>query len=113
MQKVISVAMCAVMLFGMVTIGYAERVDWRGGTRMRIDSARVRIQRGIERGSLTRPEAASLHRDLDRILNKIDRMKDDGSFSPNERAIINRDLDILDKRIMIENTDPEFRPRIR
>ena len=107
MKKVLFAVMCAVMLFGMIAIGYAEREDWRGGIRTRIHEAKQRIEQGIEKGSLTRHEAKKLHKELDRILHKIDRMKEDGHLSPKEREKINHDLDKLDRDITKEKHDDD------
>ncbi len=57
MKKVILAMMFAVMLFGTIAIGHADRDDWHGGIRARIHEAHERIERGVERGSLTRHEA--------------------------------------------------------
>ena len=111
MKKVILAVMCAVVLFGTVAIVYAARGEWSGEIRTRIHDAKERIEQGIERGSLTRQEAKKLHRELDGILGKIDRMKDDGHLSPKERDIINRDLDRLDKHITREKRDDDTRRR--
>jgi hypothetical protein len=111
MKKVIMAIMFTVMLFGPIGIGHADREDWRGGIRARIHEAHERIERGIERGSLTRPEAQRLKRELDGILRKIDRMKEDGRLSHREREIINRDLDRLDRDIYREKHDSERRRR--
>jgi hypothetical protein len=111
MKKVIVGVMFTVIFFGTVVISLAERGDWRGGIRARIHQAHERIERGIDRGSLTRPEAQRLKRELDGILHKIDRMKDDGHLSPREREIINRDLDKLDRDISREKHDRERRRR--
>ena len=111
MKKVLFAVMCAVMLFGMVAIGSAERVDWRGGIRTRIHDARESIERGIKRGTLTKHEARGLREELDGILNKIDRMKEDGHLSPREREKINRDLDRLDRHIAREKHNDDTRRR--
>jgi peptidoglycan hydrolase CwlO-like protein len=109
MKKVLFAVMCAVMLFGMVAIGYAEREDWRGGIRTRIHDAKQRIEQGIENGSLTRHEAKKLHKEFDKILHKIDRMKEDGHLSRKEREKINHDLDKLDRDIVKEKHDDDTR----
>jgi hypothetical protein len=111
MKKVILAGICAVLLFGTVVMGYAQRGDWRGEIRTRVHDAKARIERGIEQGSLTRQEARGLHKELDGILYKIDRMKDDGRLSPKERDIINRDLDRLNKHITREKRDDDRRRR--
>ena len=111
MKKVILAVMCAVVLFGTVAIGYADQKEWRGEIQTRIHEAKGRIERGVERGSLTKHEAQKLHGELDGIRHKIDRMKDDGHLSPRERESINRDLDRLDKRITREKRDDDTRPR--
>ena len=109
MKKVLFAVMCAVILFGIIAIGYAEREDWRGGIRSRIHEAKQRIEQGIENGSLTRPEAKKLKEELDSILDKIDRMKEDGHLSQMEREKINHDLDRLDKDIAREKRDDNRR----
>lgn len=111
MKKVAFAVMFAVMLFGTIAIGYADREDWRWGIRARIHEAHQRIERGIDRGSLTRHEAQRLREELDGILAKIDRMKADGHLDPREREIINRDLDRLDRDISREKHDRERRYR--
>jgi septal ring factor EnvC (AmiA/AmiB activator) len=107
MKKVLFVLMFAVMLFSMVAIGYAEREDFRGGIRTRIQDAKQRINQGIENGSLSRHEAKKLNKELDRILHKIDRMREDGRLSEKEREKINRDLDRLDRDIAREKRDDD------
>ncbi len=111
MKKVIMAIMFTVMLFGPIVIGHADREDWRGGIRARIHEAHEKIDRGIERGSLTRHEAQRLKEELEGILRKIDRMKDDGHLNHREREIINRDLDRLDRDISREKHDRDRRHR--
>jgi uncharacterized coiled-coil DUF342 family protein len=105
MKRLIAGIIFAVMLFGLAAVGHAERGYGRGEIRSRIQDARERIERGIERGSLTRPEARRLAGELDRILERIDRMRDDGHLSPRERERINRDLDRLERHITREKRD--------
>ena len=109
MKKILFAGMCALMLFGMVAIGYAERGDWRGGIRTRIHDAKQRIERGIDHGTLTRHEARRLYDKLDNILDRIDRMKSDGHLSGRERDKINDDLDRLDRDIRREKHDDDRR----
>lgn len=97
MKKILFTVICAVMLFGMTAAG-AQREDWRGGIRTRIQDAKQRIELGIENRSITRSEAKRLRDELDSILDKIDRMKEDG-LSLKEREKINYDLDRLDRDI--------------
>jgi hypothetical protein len=107
MKKAVLAVLCVIMLFGMVTTGYADFREWRGGIRSRIHEAEARIDRGIDKGSLTRHEAERLNRELGEIFYKIDRMKEDGYLSEDERDIINRDLDRLDRDISREKHDGE------
>jgi len=107
MKKIMFAFMFAVMLFGTVAIGYAEREDFRGGIRTRIQDAKQKIEQGIENRSLTRREAKKLTKELDGILHKIDRMKEDGKISQRERERINRDLDRLDRDIAKEKHDDD------
>jgi septal ring factor EnvC (AmiA/AmiB activator) len=109
MKKVLFAVICAVMLFGTIAIGYAERADWRGGIRTRIHEAKQSIERGIERGKLTRHEAKKLNGELESILDKIDRMKEDGRLSWREREKINHDLDRLERDIKREKRDDDRR----
>jgi hypothetical protein len=110
MKKAILAVMCMVMVFGMVTTGHADFREWRGGIRERIHEAEARIDRGIEKGSLTRHEAEKLQQELNGIFYKIDRMREDGHLSEREREIINRDLDRLDSDISREKHDRNHRP---
>ena len=86
---------------------HSGKGSWHGGIRDRISEANRRIDRGIERGSLTRHEARRLNDELNGILNKIDRMKADGHLDEREREKINRDLDRLDKDIDREKHDDD------
>jgi septal ring factor EnvC (AmiA/AmiB activator) len=113
MKKVIVAVICAVMVLGVVALANAERGEWRGGICERIHKAKERIADGIEQGSLTRHEAKKLERELDRILEKIDRMKEDGQFSPRERKRINYDLDRLERHITREKHDEDTRDGYR
>jgi peptidoglycan hydrolase CwlO-like protein len=110
MKKVILAVICAVFVFGTLATGYAEQGDWRGGIRTRIQVAKQKIERGIERGTLTRQEAGKLNEELGTILNKIDRMKADGQLSQGERDRINNDLDRLDRDIFKEKRDSNVAP---
>jgi ribosome assembly protein YihI (activator of Der GTPase) len=80
-------------------------VDWRGGIRTRIQSAKLKIDQGFARGSLNRLEARRLNKELGQILNRIDRMKSDGRLSQGEQNKINRNLDRLDRDIAREKRD--------
>lgn len=108
MKKTIFAILCAVLLSGVPTAGHAYHGEWREGIRERIHRAEERIDRGIERGSLTPHEAERLHRELNDIFYKIDRMKEDGHLSEHERDIINRDLDRLDRDINREKHDDDY-----
>ena len=111
MKKLILAVLFTVMMCGTAATSHAERGEWRGGIRSRINTEYQRIERGIERGSLTRHEARRLKGELDRIIYKIDRMKDDGYLSPRERDIIDRDLDRLHRDISREKRDDDRRYR--
>jgi len=111
MKRVLWAIIGVVLLLGTVAPVSAQRDEWRGGIRSRIREARGRIERGIERGSLTRQEARGLNEELDGILRKIDRMRDDGYLSPREREIIERDLDRLHRHITQEKRDDDYRRR--
>ena len=87
----------------------AVQIDWRGGIRSRIQEAKQKIDRGVERGSLDRREARRLNKELSRILNKIDRMRADGRLSQRERDQITGNLDKLDRDIAREKHDDNRR----
>ncbi|MBF0101438.1 MAG: hypothetical protein HQK77_11070 [Desulfobacterales bacterium] len=130
-KKVLLSVICAIFMFGMLGTSpiYAERGDrergdrnhhgghdeYRRGIRTRIVEAKKSIERGIERGKLTRREARKLIDEFDYILDKIDYMKDDGYLSQKERNKINRDLDRLEFNIRKEKRDDDrnFRPNKR
>lgn len=112
MQKTL-IAICSVTLFCAATSGYANPGDWRTSTHGRINSAKAKIEQGIKHGSLTRPEAEKLNRNLDGILHKIERMKADGVLVQKERAAISHDLDKLETRVFREKHDANTAPRRR
>jgi hypothetical protein len=109
MKKMIGIVMFAVLMLGTVTIGYAQPGDWRGGIRERIHETSRRIDRGVEHGTLTYPEARRLQGELNRIRHRIDRMRSDGHLSPEERDMINRNLDRLNREISREKHDYDRR----
>ena len=109
MKRLPFLAVCAVMVFALISTAYAQRDDWDRGIRARIRDAKQSIDRGIERGSLTRPEARKLHEELDRILDRIDRMMRDGRLDRGERDKINHDLDRLERDIRREKRDDDRR----
>ncbi len=111
MKNVVFSAIFSIVIFVTMTACYAQRGDWHGGIRARIQEDEQRIERGIEHGSLTRHEAIRLRNELGHILDKIDRMKEDGRLDGRERERINRDLDRLDRDIMREKRDDERRRR--
>ncbi|MBI5632012.1 MAG: hypothetical protein HZA15_00800 [Nitrospirae bacterium] len=109
MKKLLFAMICAVMLFGMAAIGYAERGDWHGGIRDRIRDAKQSIERGIEHGRITRQESRQLNEELDDILARIDRMRSDGRLDEREREKIHHDLDRLERDIRREKHDDDRR----
>jgi len=107
MKKMMLAVICAVFVFGTITVGYAEQGDWRGGIRSRIEVSKQKIDQGVQRGTLNRYEADKLNAELGDILNKIDRMKSDGYLSQGERDNIKNDLDRLDRDIFKEKHDAQ------
>ncbi len=88
----------------------ARRDEWRSSIRERIAKAERRIDRGVERGSLTRREAKRLRGELDDIRYQIDQMReDDGRLSRRERNRIHDRLDGLERRIREEKRDDDRR----
>ena len=111
MKYIVTLGILLVTMFGplngcTVATGHPPGRDGYGEIHSRINIEYERIERGIERGSLTRIEARGLKQELNHILNKIDRMKRDGYLDPREREIINRDLDRLDREITLEKRRP-------
>jgi hypothetical protein len=100
MKKMMFLAMCAVMLLGTLATGYAEQGDWRDVTRSRIEDSQLRIEQGIEGGTLDLVEGRKLDKELRKILGKIDGMKSDGRLSQDGRDKINRNLDRLDSEVV-------------
>lgn len=109
MKKLLFAVICAVMLSGLAATGYAEHGDWHGGIRDRIQAARQSIERGIEHGTIIRPEARKLNEELDGILARIDRMRSDGRLDEREREKIHYDLDRLERDIRREKRDDDRR----
>lgn len=119
MKKMTIIAMLTAIALGPLTAScvveqgrqerpvQAEQGSWRGGIRERVNRANIRIERGIERGSLTRPEAQRLRDELYGIQDNISRMKDDGHLDGRERERINADLDRLDADINREKHDAD------
>jgi hypothetical protein len=111
MKKLLLAVLFLVMMVGTIATSHAYERDWRGGIRSRIDTEYERIERGIERGTLTRHEANSLKEELDAILDKIEHMRSDGHLSRRERDEINHDLDRLHMDISREKRDDDHRRR--
>jgi uncharacterized coiled-coil DUF342 family protein len=111
MKKLLLAVLFTVMMFGTIVTSHAYEGDWRGGIRTRIDTEYERIERGIERGTLTRHEARSLKEELDAILDKIEHLRSDGHLSRRERDEINHDLDRLHMDISREKRDDDHRRR--
>jgi hypothetical protein len=109
MKKIMGILLCALLLLGSAAAVYAQRGNWHEDTRMRINEAIERIDRGLERGSLTNREAGRLRGELNAILQRLDRMTADGRLSPREQEVIDRDLARLDQDITREKRDDEIR----
>lgn len=87
-----------------------RRDEWRSSIRERISKAERRIERGVERGSLTHREARRLRGELSDIRYQISQMlEDDGRLSRRERARIHDRLDDLEQRIREEKRDDDRR----
>lgn len=109
MKKMILAILSAILLFATAPASYGQRGDWHGGIRSRVYEEQQRIDRGYERGSLTRREARRLQRELGEILERIDRMKRDGRLDRWERERIHRDLNRLSRQITVEKRDSQRR----
>jgi len=126
MKAIIVFIIGAFMLVGMPTTGNAYEGEWRnpdrpgsqewhrspnwhGSIKDRIREDHRRIERGFERGSLTRREARRLGGELDHILDRIDWLRRDGRLNRTEREVIHRDLDRLEREIRREKRDDDRR----
>ena len=68
-----------------------------------------RIQRGFDQGQLTRREARQLERELADIESKEQYFASDGRIGGRERAELHRDLDRLSERLRFERRDNQTR----
>ena len=103
----------------MAQPGYGGRYDDRGGYgmdrgvgggdyRMRLDRLEDRVERGAERGDLTRREAFRLRSDIRDQRITFDRYARDG-LSGWERRDMDRRLDMLSSRLRFERHDRDDR----
>jgi hypothetical protein len=83
------------------------------GRQMSVDDrqARIheRIQRGFERGQLTRREVRQLERELNDIEDKERAYQYDGRLNRREREELHHDLDRLGERLRFERRDGQTR----
>ena len=91
-MKRILISLSALALVAM-TSGLASAHPWAPRADRREDFQRVRIERGIRTGQLTRREAKRLHRREMRTERMENRLGRDGRFTPRERMRMNRALD--------------------
>lgn len=81
----------------------------RGNKAMMIDSyqrqAKMRIQEGMRKGLITRPEANKLMRFYDNIERKENRFMRNGRISRSEARELDNDLDQLSRMITKEKRD--------
>lgn len=110
MKKIISVVLSALLMSGLSMPSFADwhpgmeehweaGTDWRPDIRERISIIHSRIDQGMHSGSLTRREGRRLHRDLDRVLDDINRMKSDGYLNARERDRIVHELNALADKV--------------
>lgn len=90
--------------------GYQDNRGWTPiGVRLeRLDN---RIDRGIERGLLTRREAQALRQQFRQLVQLERYYGRDGGLSYGERADLERRLDILSQRVRWERRDDDRRDR--
>ena len=83
------------------------------GRQMSVDNrqARIhdRIQRGFDRGQLTRREVRQLERDLSQVREKERAFEYDGRLNRREREELHRDLDRVAERLRFERRDGQTR----
>jgi len=134
MKKVIFVAIFALMTFGAITQGSAaegglpggvrsllneaiggkeggaaEDRAWLKATQVKIDEENEKIDRGVDRGDISKRDARRFKDDLNDILDKIDRMKKEGQISQREKDGIEDDIDKLDRKIFRERREDKKR----
>lgn len=99
---------------GGYEVGYSaggyDRYDRRTDSRdinVRQQALRQRLERGIERGRLTRREAESLRYEL-RDINRMERQfRASHGLNPREVAILDARLDRLERRMRAEMRDDQ------
>ena len=99
-----------VILLAAGVLGSATAASAQAWAPIRDREARVemRIERGLNDGSLTRREARRLHEELRQIAFLEDRYRRDG-LSGWERADLNRRFDNLSRRVFAERRDSQNR----
>ena len=77
---------------------------------VRAHSLQARIDQGVGNGQLTRPEAARLQRQQDRLRAEVTRDRiDGGGLSAAERAKLQRHEDRLSRRVYTQKHDGQTR----
>jgi hypothetical protein len=87
---------------------YDDRGVRGGDVRQRIERINFRIERGIERGTITRREAQRLRYEVNNVSRLAQRYGHDG-MSGRERADLERRLDWLQQRVQHERSDDDRR----
>jgi hypothetical protein len=88
--------------------GRYDRGIWQGNIRERLDRIAFRIDRGFERGALTRSEAQRLRWELNNVQRLAQRYSYDG-LSGWERADLERRINWLQQRVQRERFDDDRR----
>ena len=88
--------------------GRYDRGIWQGNIRERLDRIAFRIDRGFERGALTRGEAQRLRWELNNVQRLAHRYSYDG-LSGWERADLERRINWLQQRVQRERFDDDRR----
>lgn len=85
-----------------------DRGIWQGDIRERLDRIAIRIDRGYERGALTRGEAQRLRYELNNVQRLAARYSYDG-LSGRERGDLERRINWLQDRVRWERQDDDRR----
>ena len=91
---------CGATLLGSATDAYAQSTPWE--IHSRIAQAHERIERNVQRGTLSQREARRLRGELDGIRGTEERMRRDGRLDRREREILDRKLVRLNREISAE-----------
>lgn len=89
--------------------GAAEDRAWLKAMQSKIDAENQKVDRGVDRGDISKRDARRFKDDLNDILDKMDRMRKEGQISQREKDGIEDDIDRLDRKISREGREERRR----